>query len=805
VKSSTAWLLGSASLLAASAGQAFAQPAPQADSATLAEVVVTATRREENLQRVPVAVTAFSQDSLHEKAIASVMDLNSQVPGLAITAESGRGNAPQFAVRGIGPEYGAAAGSVEAYFADVPLSGPFQVPSMGPQFFDLQSLQVLKGPQGTLFGRSTTGGAVLIVPRSPGAEFGGYGRVQGGNYHNFLVEGAVDLPIVEDKALLRLAGFRWSRQGYGKTTAGRTDLAGRPLPVQRYDNQNVLELRGTLLLRPAEGLQNSTIVTYHRDKNRNTQQAGAVDPNTQLGGFISLLYPGIGDRPIHSADISTDLTKKPTQTWGVFNTTTYELSPQLLVKNIFGYIHAQGFGNVASDVDGTPLPAIDLPPVGRLVKQNQYTNELQLQGNLADDRLTWIAGGLLDKTRQPGGEDKGPLINVMNGVGGTNTYFQQNTFNNSALFGSATYKLTDRLSVSGGYRHSWVKIHVRQTNVSTNLAQYLANPNMIISAYPPSIVTNLDNRVKFQGDSYNVGLQYQWLEDTMVYGGYRRGFKQGGFNISSPPNQPEQQRFGPETVDDFSIGVKHQFAAGGVQGRINVEAFWDIYHDKQASYLTLTGAGANAALSTVTLNVPKTTYRGFDADVTFDLTDWVRLSANYTYIDAKYDEWMDPTFPATVGAPGCPVGGCVNRNLDLSVNPVAFVSPHKFAVTLRFHTELPNGAGELVLQPNVAYQDKLYTIGIARLLPQGETAWLGLPFDYNPSAHGGDIIRAYTLWNLRAEWNEIAGSKINAAVTVTNLADKDFSRGNTTSIPFGVEGVSYGPPRMFTFELSTRF
>jgi len=802
-------LLGSASIIAAAcAGGAYADTPAAPDSGPVTatqEVIVNATRRAENLQRVPVAVTAFSQQSLVAKSIYSPQDLGNQAPGLAVTAESGRGNQPSFAIRGVGPEYGAAAGSVETYFAEVPLSGPFQEPAMSAPFFDLQSLQVLKGPQGTLFGRSTTGGAVLIVPQAPTNTFGGYGRVQVGDYNDFQAEGAINIPIVQDKVLARIAGFRWSRRGYGTTTSGRTDLAGRPLPVQTYDNEDVFELRGTLLVRPMEGLENSTIVTYHRDDNRNTGHASVIDPNTALGGGLAFLYPGITQLPVHLSDISTNLTKIPSHNWGVFNTTTFRLNPALTLKNTFGFIHAEGFGNVASDVDGTPLPAIDLPPVGRVNKQTQITDELQLQGAAFDDRLTWIAGGLIDQTHQPGGAGEGPIINVMNALPGVNTYFQQNSFRNYAVYGSGTFKITDQLGVSAGYRHSWINIHVVQDNASTNITQYLANPGMVIAAYPPGVVTHLDHSARFQGDSYNVGLQYQASHALMVYGGYRHGFKQGGFNVSSPPSQPDEQVFAPESVDDFSIGLKSQFEVGGIAGRFNIEGFWDIYHDKQASYLTLTGAGANASLSTVTINVPKTTYRGFDADLTVDLTAWLQLSAIYTFIDAKYNEWPDPTFGATIGAPGCPIGGCVNHHLDLSQNPVAFVSPNKFSVTARFHAQLPNNIGELVFQPNVSYQDKLYTIGDAHLLPQGETAWLGLPFDYNSEAHGGDTVAAYTLVNLRFEWNRMFGSNVDAAVNVTNLTNKAYSRGDTTSIAFGVQSDSYGPPRMVTFELRAHF
>jgi iron complex outermembrane receptor protein len=791
-------------VLGAPAGQAADESTPSfgaSSTSKIENIVVNATRQEANLQDVPVAITALSGQSLTELSVWRPWELGNQVPGLTVTADSGRGTQPSFAIRGVGPEFGAAAGSVETYFADVPLSGPFQEPAMSAQFFDLQSIQVLKGPQGTLFGRTTTAGAILVVPQAPTGEFGGYGRVQVGDYGDFQAEGAVNVPIVDDKVLLRIAGFDWTRSGYGRTTTGRVDFAGRPLPLQTYDNQNVLELRGTLAIK-LEDLENSTIVTYHRDDNRNTSHASVTDPSTVLGALIDNLYPGITSLPVHKSDISTDLSKFPSENWGIFNTTAYALAPALSLKNIFGYIHAQGVGNVSSDVDGTPLPAIDLPPVARIDTHNQFTDELQLRGKSLDDRLTWIVGGIVDETRQPGGANKGPLINVTNALPGVNTYFQQNTANNFGVYGSVSYGFTNDLTGTAAFRHTWNDNHVVQDDTSLTNAQFLANPGMVIADYPASVLTHLDHNRHFEGDMYDAGLQYQFSPLAMVYGGYRHGFKLGGFNVSSPPNAPSEQEFAPESVDDFHLGLKSEFEADGIEARFNIEGFWDLYYNKQVSYLTLTALGNSAALSTVTINVPKTTYRGFDIDTTLVPADWLDLHILYTYIDAEYDDWPDPTFGATAGAPGCPVAGCADLHLDLSHNPVAFVSPNKISMTARFHVEL--SLGEFVFQPNLSYQDKLYTIGDAHLLPQGETAWLGVPYNYDSAARAGDFINAYMLINLRAELDHILGGSIDAAININNVTNKVYSLGNTTSIAYGVQSDSYGPPRMITLELSTR-
>jgi iron complex outermembrane receptor protein len=264
--------------------------------------------------------------------------------------------------------------------------------------------------------------------------------------------------------------------------------------------------------------------------------------------------------------------------------------------------------------------------------------------------------------------------------------------------------------------------------------------------------------------------------------------------------------FGPETIDDFYAGLKDDFRLGGMPGRLNIEGYYDLYHGMQTSYLSTNGL----QLTTVTTNVPKTIFRGFDADLTLEPTDWLVLSANYALIDAFNKKWSDNTIPGLTG--------------DLTSNPVAYVSKNKFTVSARLHKELPNNMGELVLAPSATYQDKFYTTALARQLPLAEEAALGgfayLTINHAPPpnlataiaygtfdhiAHGGATVPSYTTVDLRAEWNHIMGSRIDGAVNVTNLTNRLYYLGNSGTLNFGVQGDAYGPPRMVTVELSTKF
>jgi iron complex outermembrane receptor protein len=795
-------LLCGAALLACTtvANQAAAEAAPAATTAqtqTIGEVVVTARRHEESLQKVPVAVQAFSQTQLKELSISTAMDLQTAVPGLTVDAGEANPGQAQFAIRGRGLNYGAAAGGVETYFAEVPLSAPFSMPTLPVQFFDLQSLQVLKGPQGTLFGRSTTGGAVLLVPNAPTDQFGGYLRLQGGNYGDFQAEGAINLPLAGEKAELRVAGFDWQRTGYSRTFGGNLEVftgpgTGRPavyLPAQNYNDEDVQEIRATLLLRPTDTLTNSTIFTFHEDRNVTSAGAGLF---ANVFGAPGSPFDSVTPAPGYNTQRSySDIPlggNPPYQVWAIINTTSFKIAPNLTLKNIFGFIDSSGYSDDGTNADGSALSTIDLFAIPRPRRNYQTTDEVQLQGHNFDDRLDWTLGGLVDVTREPEGFNELNIAGTIaaNGAGGPgySTPFVGNDLTSFAVFGSATYKLTDQLSATAGYRHAW-------NNIQQTLATAFSSD---LAAGPPTTPTPGTEQsfsTNQPGDTYNVDLEYNTKNNMMLYGGYRHGFKHGGYNTIAVGSATGLGNFGPETIDDFYAGLKTNFNLGRIPARFNIEGYWDLYHGQQTSYLTIVGR----QLATITVNVPETTYRGFDLDFTVDPTPWLTLNGNYSYIDAYITNYIDQS---------CVVSNCgaPSLHLNLAVNPVPNVTPNKFLLSARFHGELPGDKGEIVFIPTVTYQDTFYT-PYGRVLPQGEAVVFRQNF--NAIAHGGNTIPDYALFNLRAEWNRVMGSRVSAALTLTNVFNQIYQLGDSTTLNFGVQGDAYGPPRMVTFELSTTF
>lgn len=793
----------SLSLLAPAA--AFAQADPQstnADETSSVEpgIVVTARRTEERLQDVPVAITAFSQDKLTERAITTSYDLARAVPGLIVNAGSGNASLPDFSIRGRGQFFGAASGSVETYFADVPLSPPFQIPTLPPQYFDLASVQVLKGPQGTLFGRNTTGGAVLFVPAAPTSEFEGYVRAQLGDYQNRQLEAAINVPLGESVAL-RLAGFYWHRKGYTKTVGGELDFTTfQPLPVQDFNNQDVIELRGTVKVDLSETLTNSTIVTWHGDRNRSSSKAVKGRAGTAFGAAVT---PSIIADP-QLATLDTNLDRERSSTFAVINTTVWDVSDDIRVKNIFSVISARGYGNNPADVDGAAIPGINLVAPLRQLKNNQLVNELQIQGKAAGGQVEWIVGAMHDQTRQPGRSTQMNIVTNTFGFSAAgpdyDVQFRQSTFTSRSVFASLTGHVTDKLTLTGAARHTWDDIADRSIQVNNSKVNLSAPPEP--TALPAGVVyLDLAGRRKFRGWSYNVGADYKLTDDVMVYGGYKHGYKRGGFN-GRGGNLAD---FGPEKVDNFFVGAKTSFTLGSGRGTFNIEGFWDTYHGAQRSYLDLAGG----ALVTTIQNVPKSRYRGFDTDISLSPTPWLDLAANYTYVDAKHLEYPDVTVGAALALlpPAFQAGFLAShpiQNNALAVNPPGYNSKHKVNLQARLHGELGNGV-ELALIPDMTYQSGFFFNDASVRIPAVQEILFNGGAPLNSLADGANQAPGYTLVNLRAEANNLLGKDIGLAFGVTNLTDKEYVLGGGGIWAFGVDAVAFGPPRMFYGEIKFRF
>ncbi len=789
------------------AAPAFAETAPAASNTGLSgDIVVTARRKEETLQSVPISITALSQDALTERSVTSAQDLPRLATGLVVTADSGNPGQPTFSIRGRGQVYGAATGSVETYFAELPMSSTFQMPAPPPQFFDVSNIQVLKGPQGTLFGRNTTGGAVVVVPQAP--KLGvteGYVRVQGGTYDDFQIEGAINLPLGE-KFALRLAAFDWQRTGYENSSATdfvtgdpQTDVtSGAVIGGQNFNNVNTTQFRASLLAKPTDGIENTTVISYLVDKTRTASGLNLARTSTTT----AVISPRCGT---YCAYIDVNLYKPASKYFILANTTKVELMDGLKLKNIFGFIDSTGYGNVATSALGATnvvVPAagailaqlqnayqdsnphsygvyIDGALIGRAQKNQQFTDELQLQGNTSDHKLSYTIGAMYDKTSQPHGVNdinffstsfSGLFTGFQNAVN-----FQSSDVLSKAVYATGSYSPIEKLNITAGFRQTWVDL--TQYGAA---AAYAVGDTQPLSPQTP--ITAFSGAYK--GSTYNIGADYHIDNATMVYAGYRHGWKRGGLNPSS-----EGSLFAPELVDDFSLGVKSKFRISDVPVRFNMELFYDPYTGLQTSSLTV-GSGQ---LETVTINVPKTRYQGFDADIWARPAAWLDLSASWSYNDAKFTRWDDPLV------------GALN---PLTSNHVPYVSKNKVQASTRVHTELGNNVGEVVWLTSYNYQSTNYTSPFNTVLGVVTQGLFGMTAPATSICAGGvcgNTIPGYATVDMRLELNHAFGSKFDLAAGVTNLTNKFFLLGSGATLDLGAEGYAVGAPRMWTFEVKTRF
>ena len=785
------------------AAPAFADTAPAASSSSLSgDIVVTARRKEESLQSVPISVNVLSQKDLTERSITSAADVSKISTGLGITADSGNPSAITFSIRGRGQNYGSATGSVETYFADIPLSSTFQMPAPPPQFFDLNAFQVLKGPQGTLFGRNTTGGAVVIVPQAP--KIGvteGYVRVQGGTYDDFQIEGALNLPLGE-KAALRIAAFDWQRKGYinsspvdiwdyiasgGHSLPGpQTDVTngGAALGSQNFNNVNTTQLRASLLVKPTDAIENTTVVSYIIDKTRSSAsrslwQGERVSP-TESNPFGATVAggPSCGN---YCAYINVSLTKPASKYLMVANTTKFDVTDNLKIKNILGYIDSSAYGNVATDATGSSeqFALIDLPGVARAQKNQQFTEELQLQGNTSDHKLSYTIGGMYDKTSQPTGINDINIYSVSySGAASHNlnaVNFQSTNVTSKALYASATYTPIDRLNITGGFRQTWLDLSQTQ-----GFNAYLSGDAPSLS--PAGAITTFAHN--FSGSTYNLGVDYHLDNATMVYGGYRHGWKRGGIN----PSSQNGDTFAPETVDSFALGVKSKFNLADVPVRVNMELFYDKYTGLQTAYLAI---GDNQ-LITNTVGIDKSLYQGFDLDVAMQPANWLDLSGSWTFNDTKINRWVDHSSSFAA---------------DLTKNHLPYVSKNKFSLTSRVHGDLPGNIGEAVWMTTVNYQSKYYDNAFQTVSPGDAqmSFFFTNPASFCADGMCGNTIQGYATVDMRVELNHAFGSRFDLAAGVTNLTNKYYLLGSGATIQFGAEGFAVAPPRMWTFEVKTKF
>jgi iron complex outermembrane receptor protein len=745
--------------------QSIEQASPTADIGTsLEEVIVTARRRAENLQTVPVAVSPFSSADLREDNITSTQDLVRFVPSLTINNTVGFGAG--FVLRGQGTIVGAPP-SVVAYFADVPLINAQTALGLSQggigtgQFFDVTSVDVLKGPQGTLFGRNTTGGAILITPEKPTNTLEGYGQITLGEYDWREFEGAVNVPVIDDVLLVRVATDVSVRDGY-------TQDVGPFFPGRDYDNRNYRAMRLSVLYKPSQRLENQLILDgNYKDQHGQGGKIIAANPDGLAVGAFPAIFSFIAAQQAlgpRYTSLSGDQIDRESR-FAAIDSARWALSDLLTLKNIAAYQSEKNTVGVL-DFDSTSFPIQDVSTPKRWAGTGeQYSEELQLIGSLRTDRLQWVAGGYLEYARptdmpevdvaQPAEVVPGTYLPVKVVAQGATTE------RSHAAYGQLSYRLgdllrqLDHLKFTGGFRYTW-DYAAQSSSVFIPAFQNLCA--FTLGVAPNCIVSPSGH---FNAPSWTLGLDYQVTPRTLAYITARRGYKSGGFNLQTPFHSL-YSTFLPEHVTDVELGVKADWEFAGINARTNVDVFHADYNDLQR----VIPVAVNEVIASVVENAASATIEGIEWEQTLRPGARTELRLSYSYLQSKYNHYFSPVLG------------------DLSGQPFAYTPRNKASVSARYELPLSEQLGSVSASMAYSYQS---TMSGEQSGPYEEIAWVGL-------------------LNGRLDWSGLFRSGLEVSVFVTNATNKLYvTRLSESYSSSGTAIVSYGEPRIVGGQFRYRF
>ncbi len=662
----TAPNLALAAMLAAA--PAYAQDtANEGDAGT--EIVVTAAKRSENVQSVPIAIAAIGGDDLAKSRINNVDALVTKVTNLQLTSIVGD-NTPIFALRGVSmSDYSLNQASPVATYYDEVYKGNFAF--LGVSMYDLERVEVLKGPQGTLYGKNTTGGAVNLITRTARlGETSGSFSAGYGNYNRFDLNGAVNVPLGE-KAALRVAGTFAQADGWFKNVLpGQPDLA----------ETREWGLRGTLVVEPSDGvkltLRGST--SYQNPRNYGIfAQPEAVN------------RAGLGKWEI----ASNETTRRRARTYSAAFTADIEVSDSLTLTSISSY--DKGSLHFIEDTDGQAIQLLEIPYDD---EAKQFTQDLRLTSN-SDGPFNFILGAYYAHEQVYNSSNfkialdadvNGDLVvDAQDCVDGLplacqfKNQFDQ-TKNSYAIYSDVKYELGENLVLRGGLRYTHDT--GRQYNFQSDALG--VDDSLIINLIPLS-------ELKYSTDNLSgkIGFDYKFDSGNMLYAHVSRGYRAPSFNAQAFFDPSELSVAKAEKVTAYEMGLKTQFADRKVT--LNMAAFYYDYRNQQ--FINVDPSTAAQTL----LNIPKSRIYGAEADLSVRASDALSFRAGLGLLSTKI------------------INGTVSGN-DVAGNRLSNAPKLSFNAGIDL-TVFDGSMGKLSLHPELAYQTDQYfeVLNVPRLNQDG--------------------------------------------------------------------------------------
>lgn len=717
-------------------------------SSSLEEVVVVARRTEESALDVPITVTAISGERLETATITDGVDLIRVVPTLNVQ-QSSTGPGQSYSLRGIRT-------GVVTYFNDVPTAAV----AVDDQIWDLSSIQALSGPQGTFFGRNSTGGAILFVPQRPTDQLEGFVEGRVGNYSDRGLTAVVNLPVTESFKVR--GGVRTTkRDGVVENLLG-SDLQSRDRTAFRL----------SALFEPVDNISNYTVMDYsERDE---TPLAFISSPVSATAGCFPGLGCIYGNQPAAQGARQAQLGIRKVATsfvgdqenreYGLSNVLSYEWSETATVKYILGFRNSS-YDQIKNQT------SLDLPvQFGRntLDDGETVTHELQLLGSAFDNRLSWIGGAFHSHEETEGGRayalfrdpdlpfsDEGSIVAR-----------QSDERTSKAIFAQLSYQLTDQLSLTGGARYTQEEAELELYSVGPQFTFF--GPETCRLPVAPGVdqascIRQLSD--DYDAVTYNVSLDYHLADDVLLYLTTRRGFNAGGFNSGVPASQQAgapQPAYDPEYIRDYEVGIKAQGSVAGMAARANLAVFQAEYEDIQRSKNGISDTGIPyIGIATG----PNATIKGLQFESTIVPVPGLNIDFNYGYLDAGYDD----------GTPGFPKD-----------NQFAQAPEHTVNLAATYRRDVPAG-GEMFVSAGYTYQSEI----------SFQDSNIGQEFAFQ---------EGYELVDARVGWNRVAGSSIDVSLYGKNLTDEAYAiERQDQSVSFGYVGTIYNDPKSYGIEVKYSF
>ena len=850
--------------------QGHAQDSAPAGATTPGDIIVTARRVEERLQDVPVSITVYNQEELTKRNIAIPGDLATYTPSLAVNQRFGPEKA-SFSIRGFNQDVNTAP-TVGVYFAEVvgvrAQGGNTSGNTVGAgAFTDLANVQVLKGPQGTLFGRNTTGGAILLTPQKPTDKFEGYAEGTYGNYNNVRLTGVLNIPI-SDSLKIRFTGESNNRDGYMKNRSG--------IGTQDFNDINYVYGRLSILADLSPNLQNYTVIHYSDSDTHGfgSRIVGCATENSPVGPLVTTPgAPGFNPaRLIQARSCAVQLARQTARgdslfdvedryqdafiklrQWQAINTTTWEASDTLTIKNILSYgqfreknsadlassnfvvpnINGEGGFNLTRYVSaaivgpggapvivpaGTRYDRIALATAGPgayNAAESTLTEELQFQGKFG--RFDYVVGGYLEFSRPLDWNQglSGIFLSCTSisdfactnplGFGSIGAPKWKFDFNNHGVYGQGTYHLTDKLSLTGGLRWTFdsITLQNQSTNISlSSAAGSYVDPRTGVSLlrkcqdtlrHPNMIVTAdtsaCDTRLKNNSNAPTWVVDVDYKPSRDLL--FYAKYARGYRQGGISPSAIGLETWKPEKMDSYEVGAKASFH-GGIRGYFNITGFYNDLRDKQIYVgLTPTAAARTAGFAGGSSFVLNAAKaRAYGVEVDAGATLFDSLQLSLGYTYLN-TKILDVLSSAEL-APrlvGTPFATAVPQ--VLSGTSFTDAPKHRLTTTATYALPLDKSIGDVSIGATYVHTSKITT-------NYSDPAYVdGFPLGVTPPT---DLV------NLNLDWKHVAGSQFDLAFFVTNLTNEKSKLPNQNSwLTSGVAEVAMSPPRFYGVRVRYNF